>query len=102
MIEPPGNFGRTGILEVDDGVFVAVEVGFVKQRSRAMQQAGEDEAGIVANALAIETGEERSGAGSVKTFVVVENSDFQSIPQFVQEFPAARRRIRVFRAAGES
>ena len=62
MVEPPGDFRRTGVLEVDDGIFVAVEVGFVKKRSGAMQKAGEDEVGIFANPLAVETGEERGGA----------------------------------------
>ena len=43
MIEPPGDFGRAGILEVDDGVFVAIELLFIEQCAGAMQQAGEDE-----------------------------------------------------------
>ena len=25
VVEPPGNFGRVGVLEIDDGVFVAIE-----------------------------------------------------------------------------
>ena len=62
-------------------------MGFVKERARAMQEAREDEVGVLANALAIKTGEERSGAGAVETFVVVKDSDFQSISSVVQEFP---------------
>ena len=77
MVEPPSNFGRTGILEINDSVFVAVEMGFVKKRSRAVQQAGEEEVGVFANALAIEAGEECGGASSIETLVVVENSYFQ-------------------------
>ena len=84
MVKPPGNFGRTGVLEIDDGVFVAVEMGFVKQRSRAMHEAGKDEIGILANALAIEAGEECGGRGSVETLVVIKDPDSQSnapVPQ---------------------
>ena len=77
MVKPPSDFGRTGVLEIDDGVFVAVEMRFIKQSSRAMQQAGEDEGGVLANALAIETGEESGGTSAVETLVVVEDSDFQ-------------------------
>ena len=37
MVEPPGDLGRTGILEVHDGVFVAIEVSLVEKRARAVQ-----------------------------------------------------------------
>jgi hypothetical protein len=77
MVEPPSDFGRTGVLEIDDGIFVAVEMRFIKERSRAMQQAGEDEGGVLANALAVKPGEECGGASSVETLVVVKDSDFQ-------------------------
>ena len=30
MVEPPGNFGRTGIFEVHNGVFIAIEVSLVE------------------------------------------------------------------------
>ena len=30
MIEPPGDLGRGGVLEIHDGVFVAVEVALVE------------------------------------------------------------------------
>ena len=39
MIEPPGNLGRAGVFEVDNGVFVAVKICFVEKRAGAMQQA---------------------------------------------------------------
>lgn len=77
MVEPPCNFGRTGIFEIDNCVFVAVEMGFVKKRSRAVQEAGEEEVGVFANALAIEAGEQCGGASSIETLVVVEDSYFQ-------------------------
>ena len=37
MVEPPRDLGRTGVLEIDDGILVTVEMGFVKERSGAMQ-----------------------------------------------------------------
>ncbi len=58
MIEPPGDFGRAGILEIDDGVFVAIKLLLVKQRPGAMKQSGEDETGVTANALPIEAGKQ--------------------------------------------
>ena len=39
MIEPPCDFWRTGILEIDDGIFVPVEVVLVEQRACTMKQA---------------------------------------------------------------
>jgi hypothetical protein len=42
-----------------------------------MQEAGEDEVGVVANALAIKTGEERGRGSAVETLVVIEDSDSQ-------------------------
>ena len=56
MVEPPGDFGRAGVFEVDDGILVAVELIFVEQRPGTVDQAGEDEVGIAANAFAIEAG----------------------------------------------
>jgi hypothetical protein len=51
VIEPPGDFGRTGILEIDDGILVAVELLLVEKSARAMQQAGVDEVDIAADSL---------------------------------------------------
>jgi hypothetical protein len=89
MVEPPGNLGRAGVLEVDDRIFVTIEMRFVKQRSGSMQEAGKNKVRITADALAVKAGEERRGAGSVKALVMIENSDFQSIPQ-LPRIPALR------------
>jgi hypothetical protein len=102
MVEPPSDFGRTGVLEIDDGIFVAVEMRFIKERSRAMQQAGEDEGGVLANALPIKTREERGGASSVETLVVVENSNFHAAPQLCRNSRRQEAKSGTFRAAGES
>src|SRR5438477_7253806 len=55
MVEPPSDFGRTGILEVHDSVFVAVKLLLVKQGSGAVQQAGKNEADVVADAFPVKT-----------------------------------------------
>jgi hypothetical protein len=81
---------RAGVFEIDDGILFAVEIGFVKKTSGAMQQAGKNEAGVFTDAVAIEAGEERGGAGSVETLVVVKNSDFQGMPQ-LKKFPPSQK-----------
>ena len=73
VIEPPGDFGRTGILEIYDGVFVAIKLLLVEEGASAMQQAGVDEVHIAADSFAVETGEQGGGASSVETFVVIKD-----------------------------
>jgi hypothetical protein len=77
VIEPPGDFGRTGILEIDNGILVAIELVFVEERAGAMQQAGVNEFHIAANAFAVETREQRSRGSAVKTFVVIKDPHSQ-------------------------
>ncbi len=77
MIEPPGNLGGTGVLEIDDRIFVAVELLFIKQRAGTVDQSGEFEIDVAADALTIETREQRGRRSSVKTLVVIENPDSQ-------------------------
>jgi hypothetical protein len=79
MVEPPGNPWRGGVLEVDDGVLVAGEVGFVEEGSGAVDEAVVGVGSVFCNALAVKAGEEGRGAGSVKTLVVVEDSDVQKV-----------------------
>src|SRR5580698_878081 len=55
VIEPPCDFGRTGVFEIDDGIFIAVELLFVKQRSGTVYEAGKNKFGVVANAFAVKT-----------------------------------------------
>jgi len=58
VIEPPGDVGRGGVFEVDDGVFVARELALVKQRPGAMDEAVVLVAGVPGDALAVEAREE--------------------------------------------
>ena len=39
VIEPPGDFGRGGVFEVDNGVFVAGEIALVEERAGAVHEA---------------------------------------------------------------
>lgn len=81
MIEPPCDFGRARILEINNRVFVAIEIGFVEQSSCPVQEARESEVGIFANPFAVETGKKRSRGRPVKTLVVIKDSDSQCRPQ---------------------
>jgi hypothetical protein len=57
VIEPPGDFGRRRVFEVDNGVFVAGKVGLVKQGAGAVDEAPELVGGVGANAFLVETAE---------------------------------------------
>src|SRR6185437_10972585 len=80
VVKPPGYLGRRGVLEIHNGVFVAIKFVFIKQRTGAVQETAEHELGIGADALAVETGKQRRGAGPVETAVVVENAYAHSSP----------------------
>ena len=73
VIEPPGDFGRTGILEIDDGILVAVKLLLVEKRTRTMQQAGVDEVHIAADSFPVEAGEQGCRGSPVKTLVVIKD-----------------------------
>jgi hypothetical protein len=77
VVEPPGDFWRGGVFEVDDSVLVAAELGLVKQRAGAMDEAAVLVAGTWGDALAMKAREQRRGTGSVKAFVVIEDPNPQ-------------------------
>ncbi len=77
VIEPPGDFGRTGILEIDDGILVAVKLLLVEKSAGTMQQAGVDEVHIAANSFPVESGEQGGRACPVKTLVVIKDAHSQ-------------------------
>jgi hypothetical protein len=60
MVKPPVNAGRGGVLEVDDGVFVAGKFVLVEQGAGPMHQAVVLVNGAGGDALAMEAREERS------------------------------------------
>jgi hypothetical protein len=77
VVEPPGDFGRAGIFEVDNGVLVAIELLLVEEGTGAMEQPGVDEVHIAADSFAVKTGEQGGRASPVKTFVVIKNPHSQ-------------------------
>ncbi len=91
VVEPPGNARRGGVLEVDDGVLVAIELGFVEQAAGAMHQPAEDELGVVANALAIKARKQRRARCPVETLIVEEHPDPQTGPLSLFSLSAAHR-----------
>src|SRR5579859_5307725 len=80
VVEPPGDLVRAGVLEVDDGVLVAVELALVKQRTGAMDEAAELEGDVFADAVAIEAREDGGRARAVETLIVEEDPDLQCAP----------------------
>src|SRR6202042_3279458 len=74
MIEPPGDFGRRPIFEVDDRIFSDDELAFVEECSGSMHEAVKGEGVRRLDAFAMEAHEQGCGAGSVETFIVVKNS----------------------------
>src|ERR1051325_8217865 len=84
MVKPPCNLGRAGILEIHDGVLIAIKVRFVKERPPPVQQSGKDKLHVPANALPVETRKQRRRRSSVETLVVIKDSNFQIRPF---EFP---------------
>src|SRR6185312_6773738 len=73
MVKPPGNLGRSGILEIDNGILIAIEIGFIEERACAMHQSCELEVHIRPDAFAIEAGKQRRRGCSVKTFAVTKD-----------------------------
>jgi|SRR4051812_1477760 hypothetical protein len=91
VIKPPGNFGRAGIFEIDDGIFVAVKIGFVKKRAGAVQQARVNKFDVIANALGVKTRKKRSRRCAVKTPIVVKDLNLQALPFFTWPQPKVNR-----------
>src|SRR6185437_7308562 len=77
MVKPPGNLRRSRILKVDNGIFIAVKIGFIKERACTMHQPCELEVHIRSDAFAIEAGKQRRRGCSVKTFAVKKDPYFQ-------------------------
>jgi hypothetical protein len=87
MVKPPGNFGRSRILEVDDCVFVAGKIALVEESAGAMDEAVVLVAGPGGDALAVKAREERSRAGPIEAFVVIKDANPQGLK------PSMRRKI---------
>src|SRR5260370_37772875 len=81
MIEPPGQPFRGRILEINNGVFVAIKHSQVKQIARAMQQYGVVDVSFGMNAFFVET---RKGSGwseAIRAETMVETTKFSPVAQ---------------------
>jgi hypothetical protein len=78
VIEPPGDVGRTGVLEIDDGILVAVKLFLIEKSARTMQEAGVHEVDIAADSFPVETCEQGCRASPIKTLVVIKNPHSQA------------------------
>src|SRR5690348_13232588 len=76
MIEPPGQLRRRRVLEVYNGVFVAIENFPFKRLRGAVNHSAVAEFGILPDAFAIETRKDSGGSSAVEAFVVKANADF--------------------------
>jgi hypothetical protein len=77
MIEPPSDIGRTGVLEVDDSVFVSVKLLFVKERACAVDESRKFELHVTPNPFAVKTREQGGRRSSIKTLVVIKDPNSQ-------------------------
>ena len=77
MVEPPGNVGRAGVFEVDDGVLVAIKLFLVEECAGAVHESGELKFGVTADAFAIEAGKDGGRRSAVETLVVIEDANSQ-------------------------
>jgi hypothetical protein len=57
VIEPPGDFGRWGVFEVDDGVLVAGKVGLIEEGAGAVDEAAELVGGVLGDTLVVKAAE---------------------------------------------
>jgi hypothetical protein len=78
VIEPPRDFGRGRVFEVDNRVLVTCEFALVKERSGTVNQAVIFVGGLAVDALAVEAREKGRRASPIKTLVVVEHANPQS------------------------
>ena len=76
MIEPPGEQRRAGIFEIDDGVFVAVEVPSSNGCGGLVSHSGIEKFRVGVDPFAIKARKDCRGAGSVETFIVETDANF--------------------------
>src|ERR1700722_467495 len=77
VIEPPGQLRRARILEIHDGVFIAVKRSIFERMRRLVGHARVVKIGVAIYAVAIKAGENRGRRSPVKTLVMETNSNVQ-------------------------
>src|SRR5215471_15739298 len=78
MVKPPRDTRRWRVLKINDGVFIAVEVGLVEQRAGPVYQAGELKFGVFIDDFPVKAGKQGRRGGPVKTLVVVKDPNLHS------------------------
>ena len=77
VIEPPGQLRGARILEIHDGVFIAVKRSIFERMRRLVGHARVVKIGVGIDAFAIKAGENRGRRSPVKTLVMETNSNVQ-------------------------
>src|ERR1700693_5222358 len=77
MVKPPRQLRRTGILEIHDGVLLAVKHSILEWLRSLVRHSGVEEFRVGMNALAVEPRKDRGGGSPVKTLVVEANANLQ-------------------------
>ena len=80
MIEPPGDFRRCRVFEIDNGVFVAREFAFIEERACTVDQPVVSVTRTGGYTFAMKPREQRGRASSIKTLVVVKDPNLQDLP----------------------
>src|SRR5690348_2059200 len=79
MVEPPGQLRRRRVLEVHNGVFVAIENRPFERLRRAVNHSAITEFRIFADAFAIETRKDSGGSSTVEALIMEANADFHPV-----------------------
>jgi hypothetical protein len=77
MIKPPCEERRAGILEIHDGVFVAIKCAILERLRGLVRHPSIEELGGGIDTLFIKARENRGGGGSVEAFIVETNPNLQ-------------------------
>src|ERR1700757_4231810 len=75
MIEPPGDFWRIGIFEIDDGVFVAVKQPLFPGVLGLVGHAAEVEFGLGIETFPVKAVKKRCGSSAIETAIMETESD---------------------------
>src|SRR5262245_34838369 len=74
VVEPPGDFGTAAVLEVDDGVLIAVKQALIEELGCPVRHARVHELGIGVERALEETAEVRSRGRAIEAMVVIKDS----------------------------
>ena len=74
MIEPPRQFGRRRVLEIDNGILVTVEHSFVKKIAWSMQESAIFNVRSAIDSFVVKPAEYGRRSDAVKTMAMIENA----------------------------